>query len=66
MRLDKVLVRIRDTRIYVDFGTGQVIRDYTEKEEAFETLKKASRISNSLLGAFADRTLEFACVRKVT
>lgn len=42
MRLDKVLVRIRDTRIYVDFGTGQITRDYTEKEEAFETLKKAS------------------------
>lgn len=40
MRLDEVLVRIRDTRIYVDFKTGKVIRDYTEKEDAFDRLKK--------------------------
>lgn len=40
MRLDKVLVRVRDTRIYVDFNTGKVIRDYTEKEDEFEKVKK--------------------------
>lgn len=40
MRLDKVLIRIRDTRIYVDFNTGKVIRDYTEKEDAFDKVKK--------------------------
>jgi type 2A phosphatase activator TIP41 len=40
MRLDKVLVRIRDTRVYVDFNTGKVIRDYTEKEDAFDKVKK--------------------------
>jgi type 2A phosphatase activator TIP41 len=40
MRLDKVLVRIRDTRIYVDFNEGKVIRDYTEKEDAFDNVKK--------------------------
>ncbi len=40
MRLDQVLVRIRDTRIYVDFKTGKVIRDYTEKEEKFEKVKQ--------------------------
>lgn len=45
MRLDKVLVRIRDTRIYIDFNTGEVIRDYTEKEEAFNTLKEAGQVS---------------------
>jgi type 2A phosphatase activator TIP41 len=39
MRLDNVLVRIRDTRIYVDFNTGKVIRDYIEKEETFPTVK---------------------------
>lgn len=42
MRLDNVLVRIRDTRIYVDFNTSKVIRDYTEKEDAFDTVKKVS------------------------
>lgn len=40
MRLDNVLIRIRDTRIYVDFNTSKVIRDYTEKEDAFDTVKK--------------------------
>jgi type 2A phosphatase activator TIP41 len=40
MRLDKVLVRIRDTRIYVDFNTGKVIRDYNEKEAEFDKVKK--------------------------
>jgi type 2A phosphatase activator TIP41 len=44
MRLDKVLVRIRDTRIYVDFNTGKVIRDYTEREDAFENVKKVSQL----------------------
>ena len=42
MRLDNVLVRIRDTRIYVDFKLGKVIRDYTEKEESFEKVKMVS------------------------
>ena len=40
MRLDDVIVRIRDTRIYIDFGTGKVIRDYTEKEGSFESIKQ--------------------------
>lgn len=42
MRLDKVLVRIRDTRIYIDFNTGKVIRDYTEKEDTFDVVNKVS------------------------
>jgi len=42
MRLDKVLVRIRDTRIYVDFNTRRVIRDYTEKEDSFDNVKKVN------------------------
>jgi type 2A phosphatase activator TIP41 len=42
MRLDDVIVRIRDTRIYVEFATGKIIRDYTEKEDAFEKVKKVS------------------------
>lgn len=40
MRLDDVLVRVRDTRVYVDFNTRKVIRDYTEKEEDFEKVTK--------------------------
>ena len=45
MRLDNVLVRLRDTRVYVEFETGEVIREYTEKEEAYDSVrdKLASR-----------------------
>lgn len=42
MRLDGVLVRVRDTRIYVDFNTCKVIRDYTEREDDLEKVKTVS------------------------
>lgn len=41
MRLDNVLLRVRDTRVYVDFEKGEVIREYTEKEEKYETVRLA-------------------------
>ena len=41
MRLDDVLVRIRDTRVYVEFATGEVIREYTAREEKYEVVRKA-------------------------
>lgn len=40
MRLDDVLFRIRDTRVFVEFATGEVIREYTAKEESFETVRR--------------------------
>ena len=40
MRLDDVVFRIRDTRVFVEFNTGEVIREYTEREERFETTRK--------------------------
>ena len=40
MRLDDVLFRIRDTRVYVDFGAQEVIREYVAREEEFEAVKK--------------------------
>lgn len=46
MRLDNVLLRIRDTRIYVDFNSGKVIRDYTEKEDKFGKVKQVSQMSH--------------------
>lgn len=39
MRLDDVLFRIRDTRIFVEFGTGEVIREYVAREEKFEAVR---------------------------
>ncbi|KAK3692698.1 TIP41-like family-domain-containing protein [Podospora appendiculata] len=40
MRLDNVLVRVRDTRVYVDFDTDLVIREYQAKEDSFANLKR--------------------------
>ena len=45
MRLDNVLLRIRDTRVYVDFGTGEVIREYTAKEEKYEVVRQVRSIA---------------------
>jgi len=40
MRLDDVVFRIRDTRVFVEFATGEVIREYTAREEKFETVRQ--------------------------
>ncbi|KAF1948829.1 TIP41-domain-containing protein [Byssothecium circinans] len=40
MRLDGVLFRIRDTRVFVEFATGEVIREYTAREEKYEVVRK--------------------------
>ncbi|KAH0596312.1 hypothetical protein MHUMG1_06173 [Metarhizium humberi] len=41
MRLDNVVVRLRDTRIYVDFETDEVMREYTAKEAKFDDVKRS-------------------------
>ena len=40
MRLDNVLFRVRDTRVYVEFATGDVIREYLAKEEKYDTVRE--------------------------
>ncbi|GAP89708.2 putative type 2A phosphatase activator TIP41 [Rosellinia necatrix] len=40
MRLDNVVCRIRDTRIYVDFPAETVTREYTAKEASFADVKQ--------------------------
>lgn len=40
LRLDNVLFRLKDTRIYVEFGTGEVIREYQSKECDYETVRQ--------------------------
>jgi type 2A phosphatase activator TIP41 len=39
LRLDGVIFRIRDTRLYIEFATGQVIREYTAREEPYNDVK---------------------------
>jgi type 2A phosphatase activator TIP41 len=44
MRLDNVKCRIRDTRVYVDFASEVVTREYTAKEADFKDVIQVSRI----------------------
>jgi type 2A phosphatase activator TIP41 len=39
LRLDGVVFRIRDTRVYIEFETGEVIREYTAREESYDAIK---------------------------
>lgn len=43
LRLDGVLFRIRDTRVYIDFSTGEVIREYQAREETYNHVRSVSR-----------------------
>ncbi|KAI1302638.1 TIP41-like family-domain-containing protein [Xylaria venustula] len=45
MRLDNVVCRVRDTRIYVDFASEVVTREYTAKEAGFSDVKQKLLIS---------------------
>jgi len=40
LRLDDVIFRVRDTRLYVEFETGEVMRDYCVMEGAYAKLKE--------------------------
>ena len=40
MRLDNVLVRLRDTRVYIDFDKKEVIREYSAKEEEYDKVRE--------------------------
>lgn len=42
MRLDNVLFRLRDTRVYVDFDSLEVIREYQSKEGEYEAVRRVS------------------------
>lgn len=44
MRLDNVVVRVRDTRVYVDFERDEIIREYTAKEDSFANVKRVSSL----------------------
>lgn len=39
MRVDNVAFRIRDTRVYVDFKTDEIIKEHQEKEGSFEFVR---------------------------
>lgn len=43
LRLDGVVVRIRDTRIYIEHASSLVIRQYTAKEEMYDVVQEKLR-----------------------
>jgi type 2A phosphatase activator TIP41 len=68
MRLDNVLYRIRDTRVYVDFPKQQVIRDYTALEEDFGKVKEQllrTRLPDDVLIAMRDANKVAPYLRQV-
>lgn len=40
MRVDDVLIRIYDTRIYHDFKTNYILREFTIKEDSYADIAK--------------------------
>lgn len=55
LRLDGVIVRIRDTRVYVEHNSGVVVRQYTAKEEAYDVLQEKLRnMRENVSEAFRD------------
>ena len=55
LRLDGVIVRIRDTRVYVEHAEKRVVRQYTAKEEKYEFLSEKLRaMGKNVPEAFRD------------
>ncbi|EPS38190.1 hypothetical protein H072_7972 [Dactylellina haptotyla CBS 200.50] len=40
MRLDDVVFRIRDTRVFVEFAEGLVLREYQEREDSYDNVRQ--------------------------
>ncbi|KAK3718389.1 Tap42 interacting protein [Vermiconidia calcicola] len=55
LRLDGVIIRIRDTRVYIEHSSGTVIRQYTAKEEQYEAVQEKLRsMRENVAEAFRD------------
>ena len=55
LRLDGVIVRIRDTRVYVEHGSKMVVRQYTAKEGKYDEIReKLKSMRENVSEAFRD------------
>lgn len=52
MRLDNVLIRLRDTRVYIDFETREVIREYLAKEGEYENVRQVGHVLHLSMRSF--------------
>ena len=48
LRVDNVVVRVRDTRVYVDFATDEVLREYTAREDSFDNVRRTLTATRGL------------------
>ncbi|KAF2226783.1 TIP41-like family-domain-containing protein [Elsinoe ampelina] len=39
LRLDGVIVRVRDTRVYIELASNRIIRQYTAKEDKYDNMR---------------------------
>jgi hypothetical protein len=62
LRLDGVLVRVRDTRVFVEFATGEVLREYQAREETYANVRNVSFPSLSLGGVLVVAVLVLVLV----
>ncbi|KAK4989402.1 Tap42 interacting protein [Elasticomyces elasticus] len=55
LRLDGVVIRLRDTRVYVELDGSTVIRQYTAKEESYDSMQaKLQAMRENVPEAFRD------------
>lgn len=55
LRLDGVVIRIRDTRVYIEHASNKVIRQYTAKEETYDAVReKLTGMGENVTEAFRD------------
>jgi type 2A phosphatase activator TIP41 len=66
LRLDGVIVRIRDTRVYIEHDSNKVIRQYTAKEEKYEVLaEELKRRRENVAESFRDVNMISAMCKTV-
>ena len=55
LRLDGVVIRIRDTRVYIELDSNTVVRQYTAKEESYDVVREKLRgMRENVAEAFRD------------
>ena len=59
LRVDGVLSRIHDTRLYHEFDSDYLIREYTEKEKKFSEIRVSSFTFFFFFNALYDAKLFF-------
>ncbi|KAK9390845.1 TIP41-like family-domain-containing protein [Lipomyces mesembrius] len=52
LRVDDVVFRIRDCRIFVEFGEDEVLREYVVKQDSYENVKRKISLRTRDLGLF--------------